>query len=211
MNKNNGLIILGFGGHARSIADVALSIGFKSLIFIDENAKEGETFLGFKVLRDLPDDIPDNWLFMPAAGDNQKRQNQVQFIHSAQKSIATIISKSATIGYGAKLSAGCFVAHHAHIGPMSSIGRACIINTGAIIEHECVVDDFAHLSVNSVLLGRSTLGKFVFLGAGTTVINGISISDQVTIGAGGVVVKSIYKSGVYVGIPAKLITSLPID
>jgi sugar O-acyltransferase (sialic acid O-acetyltransferase NeuD family) len=207
MNKNNGLIILGFGGHARSIADVALSIGFKSLIFIDENAKEGETFLGFKVLRDLPEDIPDNWLFMPAAGDNQKRQNQVQFIHSIQKSIAKIISKSATVGYGAKLSAGCFVAHHAHIGPMSSIGCACIVNTGAVIEHECVVDDFSHLSVNSVLLGRSTLGKFVFLGAGTTVINGISISDQVTIGAGGVVVKSIYKSGVYVGIPAKLITS----
>jgi UDP-N-acetylbacillosamine N-acetyltransferase len=207
MNKNSGLIILGFGGHARSIADVALSIGFKSLIFIDENAKEGETFLDFKVLRDLPDDIPDSWLFMPAAGDNQKRQNQVQFIHLAQKSIATIVSKSATIGYGAKLSAGCFVAHHAHIGPMSSIGRGCIINTGAIIEHECVVDDFAHLSVNSVLLGRSTLGKFVFLGAGTTVINGISISDQVTIGAGGVVIKSIHKSGVYVGIPVKLITS----
>ena len=207
MNKNNSLIILGFGGHARSIADVALSIGFKSLIFIDENAKEGETFLGFKVLRDLPNDISGNWPCMPAAGDNQKRQNQVQFIHLAQKSIATIVSKSATIGYGAKLSAGCFVAHHAHIGPMSSIGLGCIINTGAIIEHECVVDDFSHLSVNSVLLGRSTLGKFVFLGAGTTVINGISISDQVTIGAGGVVVKSIYKSGVYVGIPAKLITS----
>ena len=77
----------------------------------------------------------------------------------------------------------------------------------AIIEHECAVDDFAHLSVNSALLGRSTLGKFVFLGAGTTVINGISIADQVTIGAGGVVVKSINKSGVYVGIPAKLVTS----
>jgi sugar O-acyltransferase (sialic acid O-acetyltransferase NeuD family) len=205
MNKSNGLIILGFGGHARSVADVALSIGFNSLLFIDENAREGEKFLDFKVLRDFPVDIPDNWLYMPAAGDNQKRQKQVELIHSAQKAIATIVSKSATIGAGAKLSSGCFVAHHAHIGPMANIGEGCIINTGAVVEHECMVGDFTHVSVNSTLAGRSSLGKFVFLGAGAVVIDGISIADQVTIGAGGVVVKSIHKSGIYVGIPAKSI------
>ncbi len=204
MNKTNGLIILGFGGHARSVADVALSIGFNSLLFIDENAKEGETFLGFKVLRDFPFNIPDNWLFMPAAGDNKRRQKQLELIRSAQKPIATIVSKSATIGVGAKLSAGCFVAHHAHIGTMASVGDGCIVNTGAIVEHECVVGDFTHLSINSTLAGRSSLGNLVLLGAGAIVIDGISITDQVTIGAGGVVVKSLYRPGIYVGVPVKL-------
>jgi len=201
MNNSNGLVILGFGGHARSVADVALSAGFNSLLFIDENAKEGETFLDFKVLKDFPVDIPDHWLYMPAAGDNQKRKKQVELIHLAQKSIATIVSKSATIGAGAKLSAGSFVAHHVHIGPMASIGDGCIINTGAIVEHECVIGDFTHVSVNSVLAGRSSLGKFVFLGAGVTVIDGIAIADEVTIGAGSVVVKSIESAGTYVGVP----------
>lgn len=100
---------------------MALSVGFNSLLFIDENARKGETFFDFKVLRDFPVDIQDNRLYMPAAGYSHKRHKQVELINSAQKSIATIVSKSATIGVGAKLSAGCFVSHHAHLAPWQAL------------------------------------------------------------------------------------------
>lgn len=207
MSNIKGLVILGFGGHARSVADVALSIGYNSLLFIDENAKLGETFFGHQVLQKIPAVISDSWEYMPAAGDNFKRQMQTEFINSRQKLLATIVSNNATIGLGVEISSGCFIAHHVHLGPMVVIGKGCLINTGAVVEHDCIIGEFSHLSVNSTIAGKSRVGNLVLVGAGAVVIDNISVTNKVTIGAGGVVVKNIYESGTYVGLPAKLLNS----
>jgi len=198
-----GLIILGFGGHARSVADVALSLGIKSLLFIDKNARDDEKFLGFKVMRELPGALADGWSCMPAAGDNQKRFEQVEYIHSLCWPLTTLISKSATISVGVDISLGCFVGHHSHIGPMSRVGAGCIINTGAIVEHECQVGNYVHVSVNASLAGRSELGDLVFVGVGASILDGVSIRNGVQIGAGGVVIHSITDVGCYVGVPVR--------
>jgi UDP-N-acetylbacillosamine N-acetyltransferase len=44
MSPDTGLLILGFGGHARSVADVAIASGITQLCFIDANAKPNESF-----------------------------------------------------------------------------------------------------------------------------------------------------------------------
>lgn len=201
-------MILGFGGHARSVADVALSAGITSLLFVDENAKPGEHFVGHPVHATFETSIPEGWACMPAAGSNQRRKEQVAFLQAAGLPIATLVSPYATIGVGAEVAAGCFVGHHAHIGPMARVGLAGIVNTGAVIEHDCVVGDFVHVSVNATTAGRSKLGNFVFLGAGATVIDGIEVSDNVVIGAGSVVISSIHCPGTYVGVPVKQVQPL---
>lgn len=207
MNHASGLVILGFGGHARSVADVAIAAGVPSLLFVDVNAQEGENFLGFPVVRAYTKAMPKDWLCMPAAGDNRRRKLQIDTALAAGWPLATLVSPCATIGAGATVAAGCFIAHHAHIGPMARIGTGCLINTGAIVEHECIVGNYTHVSVNATLAGRSRLGDFVFLGAGATVIDGISVTDSVMIGAGGVVIDSITHPGTYVGVPVKLIAA----
>jgi len=68
-----GLVILGFGGHARSVADVALAAGVENLLFVDANAKPGETLAGFPVSQRLDGPMPQAWLVFPAAGDNALR------------------------------------------------------------------------------------------------------------------------------------------
>jgi UDP-N-acetylbacillosamine N-acetyltransferase len=198
-----GLLILGFGGHARSVADVALASGVRSLIFVDENAHDGESFLGFPVQREFRGALPDGWQCMPASGDNALRASQIEAAYVANWRIATLIAPSATVGIGAIVNEGSFIAQHVHIGPMAKIGVGCIINTGAVIDHESVVGDYTHVSVNSTVAGRCQIGSFVFLGSGSTVIDRIKIADYVTLGAGGVAVKSIDRAGTYVGVPAK--------
>ena len=47
------------------------------------------------------------------------------------------------------------------------------------------------------------IGDNVFLGAGTTVKDGVEICSDVVVGAGSCVVKNIEQSGIYIGIPAK--------
>lgn len=203
MRPRRGLVILGFGGHARSVADVALAIGYEALLFIDENAREGENFLGHPVQRAWPAQLPDGWTCMPAAGDNRKRQAQLAAIQEAGWPPATLIAPSATLGAGAAVSPGSFIAHHAHVGPMARIGIGAIVNTGAVVEHESVVGDYTHVSVNTTVAGRSRVGRLVFVGAGATVIDGIAVGDEITIGAGGVVTASISEAGTYVGVPAR--------
>jgi len=207
-HSRQGLLILGFGGHARSVADVALAAGFQSLLFIDENARPGEHFLNHPAQREFGGELPKEWSCIAAAGDNRRRAAQIASVRSSGWPLATLIAPTATIGAGAKVAAGCFVAHHAHVGPMASVGAGTIVNTGAIVEHECVIGDYAHVSVNAVVAGRSRLGRHVFLGAGATVIDGVSVADDITIGAGGVVHASLERPGTYVGVPARLIKSL---
>ncbi|MEJ8293832.1 NeuD/PglB/VioB family sugar acetyltransferase [Delftia tsuruhatensis] len=196
------MIIFGFGGHARSVADVALSAGYESLFFIDENARSNENFLGHPVFRSLSslDEVACDAI--SASGDNLRREKHCEEIEARGFKLISLISPLASLGAGSLIAEGGFIAHHAHVGPMASIGRGAIVNTGAIIEHESSVGGFSHVSVKAVIAGRSGLGNFSMLGAGAVVIDGISVGSHVVIGAGAVVCNDITEPGVYVGIPA---------
>lgn len=203
MNTYKGLLILGFGGHARSVADVALAVGIEELLFVDANARDGENFVGHEVVREFAGTLPERWACLPAAGDNERRQKQFTEAYERGWPLATLIAPGASLGAGASIGEGSFVARHAHVGPMARVGKCVIINTGAAVEHECVVGDFVHVSVNATLAGRSRLGDLVFLGAGGTVIDSVDVGSHITVGAGGVVVASITSPGTYVGVPAR--------
>jgi sugar O-acyltransferase (sialic acid O-acetyltransferase NeuD family) len=198
-----GLVVLGFGGHSRSVADVALDLGIAELVFVEADAQPGEAFAGFPVHGAMPDTIPDGWQVFPAAGDNTARQAQVAAIESRGWPVATLISRCAYVGYDARIAAGSFVAHHAHVGPLVQIGAGALINTAAVVDHECRIGNFTHVSVNATVAGRTRIGNLVFVGAGATVIDRLRITDKVTIGAGAAVVADITEPGIYVGQPAR--------
>ena len=200
---NRRLIILGFGGHARSVADVALACGYGSLLFVDENAKPNENFLGHPVVGSLPALEGESCDAISASGDNAKRAKQCQDIEASGLTLRSLRSPLASMGCGSVIAEGSFIAHHSHVGPMASIGRGAIINTGAIVEHESVVGDFSHVSVKSVIAGRSTIGSFSMLGAGAVIIDGLLVGNHSVIGAGAVVCNAITEPGVYVGVPAR--------
>lgn len=196
---------MGFGGHARTVADVALACGYVELVFVDEHARVDENFLGFPVVTNINAYAGQDWALFPASGDGRKRKIQCEVAHDLGFPLATLLSPKASIGKGAIVAPGCFVGHHAHVGPMAHIGRGCIINTGAIVEHECRVGDFCHVSVNASIAGRSQLGNYSMLGAGGTIIDQVVVCHDVVIGAGGVVTKAIENPGTYVGVPVKIV------
>jgi sugar O-acyltransferase (sialic acid O-acetyltransferase NeuD family) len=208
MDRSEGLIILGCGGHARSIADVALAAGYRRLLFIDEHARLGEQVLGHPVQWELQRVLPDSWGWIAAAGNNRARQGQIEAIGEGpwpSGAMASVISPTATIGAGAIVGAGAFVAHHAHIGPMARLGTGVIVNTGAIVEHDCAIADYAHVSVHATVAGKSRVGCRTFICTGSTVIDGISIGDDIILGAGAVAVVSLETPGTYVGVPARML------
>ncbi|MBZ9982788.1 MULTISPECIES: NeuD/PglB/VioB family sugar acetyltransferase [unclassified Mesorhizobium] len=198
---SKGLFILGFGGHARSVGDIALSSGFDDLIFIDDQAKAGEEFAGFPAVAVLPSNASGaGWFMFPGSGDNARRRAQCG---SALVPLAMLVAPTASVGRQCEIGQGSLVAHQAHIGPLTKVGRGVIINSGAVVDHECVIGDFSHISVNATVAGRCRIGTQVLVGAGATVIDRLSICDNVIIGAGATVVRDIEVPGVYTGTPAR--------
>lgn len=200
---NDKLAIFGCGGHARSLADVALANGVEELIFIDANAKPDEKQFGFNVVTELLNN--DAMGFIVALGDNQQRAVQFNLLKADNKTVDPLIANDAYIGKNATIAAGVFVGHGAHIGPNTIIGDNTIINTRCLIEHDCVIGKHSHISVNTTIAGKCRVGDFVMIGAGATVIDGVSICSYVIVGSGAVVVDDIVEPGTYVGVPARKI------
>lgn len=193
---NSAYILKGCGGHARSIVDAILTDNpFADILFVDNNAGEGETILGFPAVREMPLDAA---VFVPASGDNLRRKSECE-----GKKIRSYISRTAHIGKFAHIGDGCFVAMGVHIGPEVVIGRGTIANTNAVIEHNVTVGDFSHIAPNATVCGMCHIGSLVLIGAGAVVKPCISICDGVIVGSGAVVVKDIVEPGTYVGTPAR--------
>jgi UDP-N-acetylbacillosamine N-acetyltransferase len=199
------LLILGFGGHARSVADAALAAGVRQLAFVEPSARPDETFLGFPVAAAMPATLPEGWLAVAGQGSGVAREKALAHCEARGWPVATVIAPTASIGAGSTIGRGVFIGQQAHVGPLAVIGDGCLINSGAVVEHDCVIGPYSHVSVNATVAGRSSCGSHCFLGAGSTVIDKISICDGVTLGAGAVVIRDITSPGVHAGVPARLI------
>ena len=142
----------------------------------------------------------ENLEFIIAIGDNKKRE---EISHSPNLKFYTAIHPSAQIGLDVEIQEGTVIMANACINSSAKIGKHCIINTGAIIEHDNIIEDFVHISPNVALGGTVKIGESTHVGIGSIVKNNITICKNCTIGAGAVVVKNIIEEGTYVGVPAR--------
>ena len=65
------------------------------------------------------------------------------------------------------------------------------------IDHDCMIDDFVHVSPNCSLSGGVKIGKFTHLGSGSSVHPGIKVGNNVKTGVGSKVFKDILDDTVY--------------
>jgi acetyltransferase EpsM len=144
-------------------------------------------------------------------GNCEARLRLAEFVREKEFTLATaihprsIIAKDVSIGAGTVIVAGAVV----NIGAM--IGENVIINTLAGVDHECVVEDGAHISPGVHLAGRVTVGRGSWVGIGATVIDRIRIGAGSMIGAGSVVVEDIPDGVLAYGIPASVIKRIGLD
>lgn len=196
------IIIIGAGGHAKVVADLILKTGNKLLGFLDDLSNVDQIF-GFKILGNISKCLEyKDKKFIIAIGNNYIRKKI-----SAEYDLKyiSLIHPSACIGLGVSIDEGTAVLANCVINSGAKIGKHCIINTASIIEHDNLVENFAHVSPNACLGGNVQIGECTHIGIGATLKNNISICKDCIIGAGAVVIKNIDESGVYVNIPAKKI------
>lgn len=84
----------------------------------------------------------------------------------------------------------------------AEIGEGAIMNC-AVVTHDVVVGEFAHISPNAVLTGAARVGAYAHIGAGAVVLPGIKVGERAVVGAGAVVTKSVTPGLTVVGVPAR--------
>ena len=191
------ILLLGGGGHCRSVLDCLMSTGKYEEIGIIDYDKSASA-LDVDVIGtddDLPRLLQEGWsdafITVGSVGHTNLRRKLFSLINELGFSIPSIIDPSAIIAKGTTIGEGTFVGKRAVVNTGSIIGQCAIINTGAIIEHDCQIDDFAHISPGATLCGQVKVGKDSHIGAGSVVRQGICIESNTIVGAGSVVVKDI--------------------
>ena len=198
------IAIIGAGGHGRVCADIAKLCGYKEIVFLDDGAKD---FSGeYKVAGKISDfeKYINEYDFFIGIGTAEIRKKFFEMTEKSGAQIVSLIHPNAVLGSSVKVKKGVVIMAGAVINTGTVLGKGVIVNTCASVDHDCAVEEFSHISVGAHVCGTVSIGKNVWLGAGSTVINNIKICDDCFIGAGAVVVKNIEKTGTYIGVPAKI-------
>lgn len=207
MEKN--LILLGGGGHCKSVIEVAESAGYHILGILDRPEEVGKQVLGYKLIG-VDDDIPhyiDKAEFIITVGFIQNPDIRIKLydkVKEAGGKLATIIASTAHVSRYATLREGTVVMHLAFVNAGAQVGNNVILNTFSNIEHDVVIGDQCHISTGTMVNGDCKVGNNVFIGSQSVLTNGITVGDNIIIGAGSLVRKSIAEKGIYLGSPAVL-------
>jgi sugar O-acyltransferase (sialic acid O-acetyltransferase NeuD family) len=181
------LLIIGAGGHGKVVADIAKQMNrWRSISFLDDKELTGQIGLEVIGTTNEMDKFVDNHEFVVAIGNNEKRRTYIHRLEKLGASLPIIKHPSAIISDQVKIGYGTVIMPGVIINCCAEIGKGCIINTGAIVEHDCVIGDFVHLSPGSKLGGGVIIKSGSWLGMGCVVKNQITIIDDCIIGAGAV-------------------------
>ncbi len=206
MNQKN-LILIGGGGHCKSVIDVAESAGYNILGILDMPEEVGKSVLSYKVIG-TDEDIPQyagKAEFIITVGFIKNPAIRIRIynrIKEAGGRLATIVASTAKVSRYATVGEGTVIMHQAVVNAGAMIGENCIINTFCNIEHDTVIGEQCHISTGTMLNGDCKVGKRVFIGSQSVLTNGITIGDDIVVGAGSVVRKNLSEKGIYAGNPA---------
>lgn len=201
-------ILIGYSGHGIVVVETAISmdieiVGYTELKEISYNPY-GLAYLGFEMAPDFKE-WESEGDFILGIGDNHIRHRIGRLIQSKGKKILNLIHSDASVTKMLTIGSGNFIARNSAINPLVEIGDFCIINTGAIIEHECVLQNAVHIAPGAVLAGNVQIGNNTFVGANAVVKQGVRIGENVVIGAGSVILHNISDNKKVVGNPGRII------
>ena len=204
------LILIGGGGHCKSVIEVAESAGYEIKGILDMPDEVGKEVLpGHKVIG-TDDEIPqyvEECDFIMTVGFIKNPALRIKLynkVKAAGGRLATIIASTAHVSKYAELGEGTVIMHQAFVNAGAKIGDNCIINTFVNIEHDAEVGNQCHISTGTMVNGECKIGENCFIGSQSVCANCIEIASDIIVGAGSVVRKSIRVKGIYAGNPAIL-------
>jgi sugar O-acyltransferase (sialic acid O-acetyltransferase NeuD family) len=198
------MLLYGGSGHAKVIRDCLQAAGEKVFFIFDDNI-ELTRLDDTPVIGPYKKDFDVHEELIISIGDNLTRK-----IVSGKVShqFGKAIHPSAIISNYSQIDVGIVVMQGVIINAGSRIGKHVIVNTSSVVEHDCVLEDFVHVSPNATLCGNVKVGEGTQIGAAAVVIPNITIGKWCVIGAGSVIRENIPDYSMVIGVPGRIVKSL---
>ena len=170
-------LILGAGGHGRSVADAISANGDQVMGFLDDAQPVGTLVHGVPVLGALslawelnrllaafeqppPDQV------VVAIGNPRLRQTWQQVLEQVDAPLGVVLHPRAIVSATAQIGPGSVVLAGAVVNANASLHAGVLANSGSVVDHDATCAAYSQLGVNAAMAGGSRLGLLASLGPG---------------------------------------------
>lgn len=189
--SNSGAILIGAGGHAHACIDVIEQHGQYPIAGLVGSPQEmHDQHLGYSVIAtdaDLPQLAKEYQYAFIVVGQGSSPDTRIRLYRQAKDLgfiMPSVIAPSAYVSQHAHVGAGSMVMHSAVINAGAKVGENCIINTRALLEHDTLVADHCHISTGVILNGSVGVGAGSFLGSRCVIKDGVRLGKNCVVGMG---------------------------
>jgi sugar O-acyltransferase (sialic acid O-acetyltransferase NeuD family) len=198
------LIILGTGSHAHEMADIVGQVNqlkptwklLGMLAAADHSELAGKEMWGIPVLGTQADAGSFRQAhFIPEYGSDTSS--------CAPGTVVNLIAPTAFVARTARLGAGCVIYPNTFIGHNTLLRNRVFVLSGAVINHDNVLDDFVTVCTNVSLAGYVHVEGNCYLGQACNIKQYLTIGQNSLIGMGAVVLHDVLLNSVMVGNPAR--------
>ncbi len=206
------IILIGGGGHCRSVIEVIESGGkFEIIGIVDKKERIGDSISGYKIIatdNDIPQLTKKFKNFVITVGQIKSsaiRRDIYDLLKGNMAVLPVIIAATAYVSNNCIIGEGTVVLHKSFVNAGASIGHNCIINSSAIIEHDSKIGDNCHISTGAIINGDCVIEHNCFIGSNAVISNGVTVGNNSIVGAGTTLVKNIGTKQVFVGSKGKFL------
>lgn len=209
----NNIVLIGGGNQCHYTIDIIKKENKYNIVGIIDSISEIDSFkFGYRVIgrqEQIKDlivkyninggviSIGDNWSRHIVSSKILELVPDFNFVNAIHPSV--IIGDNVKMGVGIVAMAGVI------FNPKSTIGDFTFFATGAQIEHDCIIEDYASVSAGSLMGGFVKIEKFSSITLGVTILDRLEIGENTVVGSGSLVTKSLPSNVLAYGNPAKII------
>jgi len=199
-------VVIGAGGHAKVVIDLLReSEGYHPVGCTDPRpvpAVNGVAWLGDDGI--LPrlrrEGVAHAFV---ALGDNAARERLAGLLQDLGFGLVNAISRAARLSPAVRLGVGIAAMPGVIVNADAQLDDLCVLNTGALVDHDCRIGRASHVAPGCTLAGNVTVGAGALVGIGARIVNGVSIGARAVVGAGSVVIEDVADGATVVGSPAR--------
>jgi acetyltransferase EpsM len=198
------IIVYGGGGHGKSLIDLLRSLSVYHIAgVVDDGLEQGSMIMGVPVVGGQ-ESLPGLYsggvrLAVNAVGGIGNVAIRIKIFHllaEAGFACPAVIHPTSFVEASASLSAGVQIFPHAYVGSEASLGFGSIVNTGAIVSHDCRIGDYVNISPGAMLAGEAQVGSGTLIGMGVTVNLGVKIGESCRLGNGATIKSDVPPGGI---------------